>query len=122
MALLIFNLATMSTCRDIAMLGMIHRAALGKGPSQLQQLFAKAEVVRRRPTRAGACVHDRQLREYRTGYFSELLSRSALGLVSVYNLFYHTLSNESKTVQASNHCALTCKGRPRLKRRGPCRR
>ena len=85
-ALLSFNLAPMSTRRDIAMLGMIHRAALGKGPCQLQQLFAPAEVVRRRPTRAGACVHDRQLREYRTGYFSELLSRSALGLVSVYNL------------------------------------
>ena len=31
-------------------------------------------------------MHSRQVREYRTGYFSELLSRSALGLASVYNL------------------------------------
>ena len=39
-ALVEFHLAPLSTRRDIAMLGMVHRAALGKGPSQLHQFFA----------------------------------------------------------------------------------
>ena len=35
-ALLHFNLAPLETRRDIAMLGLIHRASLGAGPQQLQ--------------------------------------------------------------------------------------
>ena len=42
-ALLDFNLAPMSTRRDIAMLGLIHRAVLGKGPSQLHQFSPQQE-------------------------------------------------------------------------------
>ena len=38
-ALLNFNLAPLATRRDIGMLGVIHRTALGKGPSQLKQHF-----------------------------------------------------------------------------------
>ena len=36
-AFVYFNLAPLSTRRDIAMLGIIHRAALGKGPALLMQ-------------------------------------------------------------------------------------
>ena len=40
-ALMHFNLAPLSMRRDIAMLGMLHRAKLGIGPPQLCTLFKK---------------------------------------------------------------------------------
>ena len=40
-ALVEFHLAPLSTRRDISMLGMVHRAALGKGPSQLHQFVSQ---------------------------------------------------------------------------------
>ena len=41
-AMIHFNLAPLCTRRDIAMLGVIHRAAIGKGPPQLKQFFRPA--------------------------------------------------------------------------------
>eukprot|EP00969_Alexandrium_andersonii_P279798 12368234-Alexandrium_andersonii.AAC.1 len=38
-ALLRFRLAPLAVRRDIALLGLVHRAALGLGPPQLQQIF-----------------------------------------------------------------------------------
>ena len=38
-ALMEFNLAPLRTRRDIAMLGMLHRAKLGLGPPQFRELF-----------------------------------------------------------------------------------
>ena len=101
-ALTEFHLAPLSTRRDIAMLGMVHRASLGKGPRQLHRFFCRDENFSRRPTRAGIRLHDRQLREHRTGCYSELLSRSALGLVSVYNLLPQVIieSSEVKLFQS----------------------
>ena len=81
-----YNLAPLSTKTDIAMLGMIHRAAMGRGPAQLHQFFLPTVDRSLFPTRARGRRHRRQLREYRTGHFSEMLARSALGLISVYNL------------------------------------
>ena len=40
--LLAFNLAPLRARRDIAMLGLIHRAATGKGPEQLKRFFQPA--------------------------------------------------------------------------------
>ena len=91
-ALFVFNLAPLRTRRDIAMLGVIHRAALGLGPVQLQRFFRRARegvVVAR--TRLQHRRHPRQLVEYRDGQHTEYLKRSALGLVSVYNLLPATV-------------------------------
>ena len=40
-ALMEFNLAPLGMRRDIAMLGMLHRAALREGPQQLWEHFRK---------------------------------------------------------------------------------
>ena len=90
--LFVFNLAPLRTRRDIAMLGVIHRAALGLGPVQLQRFFRRARegvVVAR--TRLQHRRRPRQLVEYRDGQHTEYLKRSALGLVSVYNLLPATV-------------------------------
>ena len=41
-ALMEFNLAPLATRRDIAMLGLVHRAVLRKGPPQFWEFFTKA--------------------------------------------------------------------------------
>ena len=72
-ALIEFHLAPLSTRRDIAMLGVIHRTVLGKGPYQFREFFKK---VRDATT----------LQDPRKDSSSPLLKRSALGLVAIYNL------------------------------------
>ena len=72
-ALIHFNLAPLRMRRDIAMLGMLHRAAIGKGPSQLLQLF------KRRP--GSFRLED----PYEDLTCAPLIKRSAFGLVKVYN-------------------------------------
>ena len=42
-ALLHFNLAPLSMRRDIAMLGLLHRAAIGSGPPQFRELLKRCE-------------------------------------------------------------------------------
>ena len=44
-ALMEFNLAPLSTRRDIAMLGLIHRTVLRKGPEQFQQFLEPEETL-----------------------------------------------------------------------------
>jgi hypothetical protein len=70
-ALLEFNLAPLAARRDMAMLGLVHRTILGKGPAHFREFF------KTRP--------DRKLIEpsCRMGGLSK---RSALGLIPVYNL------------------------------------
>ena len=72
-ALLEYGLAPLSMRRDIAMLGMLHRAALGEGPPQLRQMF------RRRP--GSWLLAD----PYQDVTRSPLIRRSAWGLIPVYN-------------------------------------
>ena len=50
LVLLEFNLAPLSMRRDIAMLGIIHRAALGDGPTQFREYFYR--------NASGLRVHD----------------------------------------------------------------
>ena len=64
-------MAPLECRRDIAMLGLIHRTALGKGPPQFQQFFVK--------DKAGHLIDPRDQ------YSGRLLDRSALGLVRHYN-------------------------------------
>ena len=72
-ALMEFNLAPLPMRRDIAMLGMIHRAALGEGPPQFRSFFQ-----RRRGSYMLEDAHDGTSRH-------PVMKRSAWGLVSVYN-------------------------------------
>ena len=86
-ALMEFSLAPLAARRDIAMLGVIHRTVLGKGPEHFQQFFRPEEATKKtRWTRQAARRHAKQLEDPRKGAFPELLRRSALGLVAVYNL------------------------------------
>ena len=85
-ALMVFNLAPLRTRRDIAMMGVIHRTALGKGPPQLARFFSLDRFgAQRVRTRAQSRQHTNHLAEYRQGAFLEILGRSALGLICVYN-------------------------------------
>ena len=94
-ALMEFNLAPLAARRDIAMLGVIHRTTLGKGPTHFQQFFhAAAKSNTSYLTRRAAKNHSRQLEDPRKGAFPELLRRSALGLIAVYNLLPESIVAE----------------------------
>lgn len=71
-ALMEFNLAPLAARRDMAMLGLVHRAVLGKGPSHFRKLFSIGP--------------DGNLVDTRSRISEPLAKRSALGLVPVYNL------------------------------------
>ena len=81
-----FGLAPLCTRRDIAMLGLVHRAALGLGPPQFRKFFFPAEQTTQRNTRSSSRRHHLNLWEPRRDRFLELVRRSALGLVAVYNM------------------------------------
>ena len=72
-ALMDFHLAPLSSRRDIAMLGVIHRTVLGKGLGQFREFFKRQQ-------------HSSNLLDPRTTTKSPLVKRSALGLVAIYNL------------------------------------
>ena len=68
------------------MLGLVHRTVLGKGPKHFRRFFQKE--VAEQPgfwTRGAEKRHDKQLVEVAYPNCPELLKRSALGLVRVYN-------------------------------------
>ena len=83
-ALCHFNLAPLRCRRDIAMLGLIHRCALGKGPEHFQAFF-QASADRRRSTRSTCSRHGRQIVDIRNHNFLEIERRSAVGLIWIYN-------------------------------------
>ena len=83
-ALCNFNLAPLSLRRDIAMLGLIHRTALGQGPPHFQQWLYREKHGNRRSMRHRG--HELMLHEYRNGTQLNIVKRSALGLCSGYNL------------------------------------
>ena len=83
-ALFVFNLAPLARRRDIAMLGVMHRCVLGKGPPHFQDFF-KLAPPKASTTRSGARRHGRQLIDIRNKAFIEIERRSILGLILVYN-------------------------------------
>ena len=83
-ALMHFNLAPLKSRRDMAMLGVLHRTALGKGPDHFRQFF-KVSEAERHCTRSGSARHNRQLVDIKDRHFLEIERRSALGLIWVYN-------------------------------------
>ena len=82
-SLMHFALAPLSTRRDIAMLGIIHRSVLGKGPPLLHQFFRLdlASPPPRAPPR-----HSRHLVDPCGLRSPDYLLNSALGSVRIYNL------------------------------------
>ena len=80
-----YNLAPLSTRRDVAMLGVVHRSVLGKGPPSFQKWFFSAKRDCAYLTRSCKKKHSRQLHDYLDGTHTALLRRSALGLPRVYN-------------------------------------
>ena len=91
-ALMYFGLAPLSTRRDIAMLGLIHRTVVGQGSPHFRKHF--------KPHRADKC--DRTGRWWKVeeprGTLSPLMKRSAIGLVKVYNQLPAKVAN-SPTVK-----------------------
>ena len=71
-ALVHFNLAPLASRRDMAMLGVLHRTVLGKGPPHFKDHF-KVETGRR-------------LKDPRRVMNDPLVKRSALGLAAIYNM------------------------------------
>ena len=82
-ALMDFNLAPLSERRDIALLGLLHRAAINEGPQQFRKHFKRAEGSRRLLDPLAERVTSLRLR------------RSIWGLVKVYNGLQGTLECSS---------------------------
>ena len=80
-ALMQFNLAPLSTRRDIAMMGLIHRTALGRGAPHFRKHFRLAG-----PDFVGQRNHGRHLVDPRLEVRGNMVARSALGLVAIYNM------------------------------------
>jgi hypothetical protein len=79
-ALMDFNLAPLSMRRDIALLGLLHRAAIGEAPAQFKELF------KRRPNSY------RLVDPLESQNASPLMKRSIWGLVRVYNALGNALT------------------------------
>ena len=84
-ALANYNLAPLSTRRDLAMLGLVHRTVLGESPPQFAKWFFPAGPGHTLNTRLRAGRHCKQLHDYLDGTQTALLRRSALALPRVYN-------------------------------------
>ena len=84
-ALMKFNLAPLCVRRDIAILGVIHRAVLRQGPPQFFEFFHLNSAPPAASGRRGA-RHPYQLAEWPAGRNLDLMRRSALGMIRVYNL------------------------------------
>ena len=83
-ALVHFNLAPLSSRRDMAMLGVIHRALLGAGPPQLDRFFVLDSSDLRRSARN--VRHTWQLECSLGDRPLDVVKRSVLGLRRVYNM------------------------------------
>ena len=92
--LLNFELAPLSTRRDVAMLGIIHRSVLRLGCQHLHKFF----VVDANPPRSHLRRHSFQLVDPYNDLHRDYINRSVLGYVWVYNLLPQKIVN-SKTVK-----------------------
>ena len=79
-----YKLAPLNTRRDIAMLGVVFRAVLRRGPQQLWDFFS-ARGTSLGPTTRSSDRHEYQLETYCTGDHLEVLRRSLFGSVDVFN-------------------------------------
>ena len=101
-ALLRYRLAPLSARRDIAMLGLLHRASHGKAPDPLADLLLAGSRHEREPltavTRGEKVRHKRQMTEYVSrGGHTETLRRSCFGLVTIWNMLPPQVANCKQT-------------------------
>ena len=97
-----FGLAPLNTRRDIAMLGVIHRAVLCQGPSQLQDFFIEESVPMRSMSRRPR--HDRQLQDLSGPLRRDYLNRSLLGYVWIYNWLPEKIVTSSSVQKFQSRC------------------
>ena len=93
-ALLHFNLAPLTLRRDIAMLGLIHRTVLGKGPPRFKEYFKRDRSAKLRRH----CNHLLPV-----GQRVSAVKRSALGLISVYNLLPADVAEQTTVANFQSH-------------------
>ena len=79
-----FNLAPLSTRRDIALLGFLHRVRLGLAPAHLARLFPLDFTDLRRSVRQAR--HDHRFLVDTSGCQLEIFKRSVFGLTRIYNI------------------------------------
>ena len=98
------NLAPLSVRRDIAMLGVIHRAAIGRGPEQLRYFF-EADEDARRENRGRHRLQLKMLQHHGSDFVlprsepAQYIEYSAFGLIAVYNLLPADIVEASPTVR-----------------------
>ena len=97
-ALVKFRLAPLCTRRDIAMLGVIHRSVLGRGPPHFAKYIRLAERPHR-GTRQSEHAHRMQVCSIIDGTQKAIARRSLLGLLDVYNLLPASVVERSASVQ-----------------------
>ena len=107
-SLLFFNLAPLAIRRDIAALGIIHRAVLRQGPSQLQSFFVRDPTPSSYQTRLGKRRHYLQILDSYSSVHKDYLDRSVLGYIWIYNLLPSTVveARSIKTFQQQLHVIL----------------
>jgi hypothetical protein len=94
-ALMQFNLAPLAARRDMAMLALIHRTVLGKGPKHFREHFQ--------------VLSGRRLRDPRSTSGGQLIARSALGLVAVYYMLLGGITSASSVATFQSRLQLELK-------------
>ena len=85
------NLAPLAARRDIAMLGLIHRAMLGRGPAQFRE-FSQPDIDARKEGRGKHRLQLAPLQNHISDFVlpgsrpADYTEYSAYGLVRVYNI------------------------------------
>ena len=102
-ALFDYRLAPLTSRRDIAMLGVLHKVVLGIAPKQISDLFPILGVVDepflRQRVRHFRPLHDKQISTQADFMSTDLMQRSLFGLVRCYNQLPQSVV-ESKSVRA----------------------
>ena len=85
-ALLEHCLAPLAMRREIGLLGLLHKVALGSAPAPIKQLFDKKPwTLNSFGFKADVCRHDRQLHDPIEPGHSPVIRRSIFGMVRIYN-------------------------------------
>ena len=85
-ALMHFNLAPLAVRRQIAILGVIHRCVLKKGPDHFNDWFRATEVHAHYRTRMSTHYHDKRVAVHLATHQPDLFRRSAFGAAPIYNV------------------------------------
>ena len=99
-----FSLAPLTVRRDIAMLGIIHRTVLGRGPVQFQDFF-KAEERARREGRGRHALQLLPLSDHVSDFVlpgsrpANYIRHSGFGLIHVYNMLPADIVEQAASVK-----------------------